>query len=216
VKIARREGGTTAAEEVANSVSHAIGFAAALVGGPVLLVSAARRGGPGAVVGAAVFVATMLLLYFSSALYHALPPGGLKGRLLKLDHAAIYLFIAGTYTPFTLGVLRGNGGALVAVLIWGLALVGVTWKLADRHPNPFLSTGLYLAMGWLVLLRGGPLIERVPASGIAWLLAGGIAYTVGVAFYALSTRVRFSHLAWHVCVLAGSACHYFAVLWHAA
>jgi hemolysin III len=212
----RTESGQTAGEELANSLSHGLGFVAALVGGPVLLASAARRGGVGPVVGAAVFVGTMLLLYLSSCLYHALPPGRFKGRLLKLDHAAIYLFIAGTYTPFTLGVLRGNGGALVGVLIWSLALAGVALMATGRLQNRIASTGLYLAMGWLVLIGGGPMLERVPASGIAWLLAGGVAYTVGVGFYALTTRVRFSHLAWHVCVLAGSTCHYFAVLWHAS
>lgn len=212
---ARTQRGQTSGEELANSLSHGLGFVAALIGGPVLLVSAWRHGGPSALVGASIFVGTMLLLYFSSALYHALPTGRLKPWLLKLDHAAIYLFIAGTYTPFTLGVLRGNGGALVGVLIWSLALVGVVWKLLDRRPNPILSTGLYLAMGWLVLLRGGPMLEHIPTSGIAWLLAGGLAYTIGVAFYALTPRLRFSHLAWHVCVLAGSTCHYFAVLWHA-
>lgn len=202
-------------EETANSLSHGLGLVAALVGGPVLLVSAGRQGGAGSVVGACIFLATMLLLYLSSTLYHALPPGRLKNRLLKLDYAAIYLFIAGTYTPFTLGVLRGSGGVLVGVLIWGLAILGVGLKTTNRLSHPLASTGLYLAMGWLVIIQAGPVLDRMSASGVAWLLAGGIAYTIGVGFYALTTRLRFSHLAWHICVLAGSTCHYFAVLWHA-
>jgi hemolysin III len=206
----------TIAEEVANSVSHGIGFVAALIAAPILLVPALNDGRAGYLIGVFVFTCTMLLLYLTSSLYHALPQGKAKHLFNTLDHSAIYLFIAGTYTPFTLGVLWGHGGLSIGVLVWILAILGVILKASGRLSHPALSCGLYLMMGWLIFLGGRSMVARLSAPGIAWLLAGGIAYTVGVIFYVIAPRIRFSHLVWHLCVMTGTACHFFAVLWHAA
>ncbi len=204
------------AEERANSLSHGFGFLLALVAAPVLIVSAARQGNALNIVGASVFAITMVLLYFSSALYHALPPGGAKHRCGKIDHGAIYLFIAGTYTPFSLGVLNGAWGWTLFGLIWGVAAVGLVLKAFEKLSQPLLSTGLYLAMGWLVVIAAVPLLERVAPAGIGWLVAGGLAYTVGVFFYLTDARYKFGHFVWHLFVMAGTTCHFFAVLWYSA
>ena len=200
-------------EEIANSVSHGIGFLAALAGLPVLVLGASQRGGM-AVLGAAVFGATMAILYLTSTLYHALRPGRAKRILRILDHGAIYLLIAGTYTPFTLGVLRGTSGWVLLGLIWAIALAGIVFKSAGGVRLPRLSTGLYLAMGWLALAAAKPLWHAMPGWGLFWLAAGGLAYTAGVGFYA-ARRLRYAHFVWHLFVLAGTACHFVAV-WHYA
>ena len=162
-----------------------------------MLFDATRHLGAANVVGAAVFAATMVLLYLTSTLYHALPPGRAKRVFMKLDHGAIYLFIAGSYTPFALGVLGGPWGWTLFGLVWSIAAVGVTLKAFDRLSHPWLSTGLYLAMGWLALIATAPLLERVPSPGLVLLLAGGLAYTVGVVFFMLDSRVRYAHTVWH-------------------
>ena len=204
-------------EEIANSVSHGVALLAALGAAPFLFVVAeARHLGAASIAGAAVFAATMLLLYLASTLYHALPAGRAKRLFLKLDHGAIYLFIAGSYTPFSLGVLGGPWGWSLFGLVWALAAVGVTLKAFDRLSHPWASTGLYLAMGWLVLIAVVPLVERVPAAGLAWLVAGGLAYSLGVVFFMLDSRVRYAHAVWHAFVIAGTACHFVAVLEYAA
>lgn len=204
------------AEERANSLSHGIGFLLALVAAPVLIVAAARQGNALNIVGASVFAITMVVLYFSSMLYHALPPGRAKHRCGKFDHGAIYLFIAGTYTPFSLGVLNGAWGWTLFGLIWGIAVVGLVLKAFEKLSHPLLSTGLYLAMGWLVLIAAVPLLERVAPAGIGWLVAGGLAYTAGVFFYLTDARYKFGHFVWHLFVMAGTTCHFFAVLWYSA
>jgi hemolysin III len=158
----------------------------------------------------------MLLLYLASAVYHALPAGRAKRVFRVLDHSAIFLLIAGTYAPFALGVLRGAWGWTLFGLVWFLALAGVVFKTVGKTSRPILSTGLYLLMGWLVVIAVDPMVARVSLSGLLWLLAGGSFYTAGVAFYATDSRLRFGHLAWHLFVMAGTACHYFAVLWYAA
>jgi hemolysin III len=201
-------------EEIANSVSHGVGLLAALAGAPVLIVAAVSRGRAADIAGASVFAATIVLVYFSSTLYHALPGNRAKRVFRALDHGAIYLLIAGTYTPFTLGVLRGAWGWTLFGLVWGLALGGVVLTVAGGVRHPVLSTGLYLAMGWLVLIAVKPLWDRVPMWGLLWLLAGGVAYTVGVAFYG-AHRLRYGHFVWHVFVIAGTACHFVAVLRYA-
>ncbi len=203
-------------EEIANSVSHGVGLLAALAAVPVLIITAARRGDAPAVVGASVFAATVLLLYLTSTLYHAFPRNRAKPIFQVLDHGAIFVLIAGTYTPFTLGVLRGPWGWTLFGLVWGLALAGVVLKAVGGVRHPRLSTYLYLAMGWLALIAIEPLWLHVPMGGLLWLLAGGIAYTVGVAFFAADGRVRYSHFIWHLFVIAGTACHFIAVLWYAA
>ena len=201
-------------EEIANSVSHGVGLLAALVAIPVLLFHAVRHGGAAGIVGASVFAATVVLLYLTSTLYHALPRKRAKRVFRLLDHGAIFLLIAGTYTPFTLGVLRGAWGWTLFGLVWGLALGGVALKAAGGVRSPILSTCLYLGMGWLVLIAVRPLWLHVPPAGLLWLLAGGLSYTAGVAFFA-AERIRYGHFVWHLFVLAGTACHFIAVLWYA-
>jgi hemolysin III len=203
-------------EEIANSISHGIGLVAALVATPFLITHAIRQGDTGFIVGASLFAATMVLLYLTSTLYHALPIGKAKRLLQVIEHSAIFFLIAGTYTPFTLGVLRGAWGWTLFGLVWGLAVVGVLLKAFNRLSHPIVSTGFYLLMGWLILIAINPLYARVPASGLLWLVAGGVAYTTGVAFFAADSRLQYGHFIWHLFVMAGTACHYFAVLWYAA
>jgi hemolysin III len=202
-------------EEIANSVSHGVALLAA-IGAVPFLIASARRLSLASFVGAVVFAVTMVLLYLTSTLYHALPAGRAKRIFLKLDHGAIYLFIAGSYTPFALGALGGPWGWTLFGLVWSLAAIGVTLKAFDRLSHPWLSTGLYLVMGWLVLIAAVPLVEKVPLPGLIWLVAGGLAYTTGVIFFVLDSRVRYAHAVWHGFVVAGTGCHFFAVLGYAA
>src|SRR4029453_5876217 len=202
-------------EEIANSVSHGIGLLAALATTPFVVLAAARRGSAVAVIGASVFAGTTVVLYLASTLYHALPRSRAKRVFRVLDHSAIFLLIAGTYTPFTLGVLRGVWGLTLFGIVWGLAALGITLKSVGGIRYPRLSTMLYLGMGWLALIAIRPLWGYVPAAGWLWLIAGGLAYTAGIAFYA-ADRVRYGHFVWHLFVLVGTVCHFFAVLWYAA
>lgn len=197
-------------EEVANSASHGVALVAALVSVP-FLVASARHQSAASFVGTMVFAATMVLLYLASTLYHAVPTGRAKQVLQKLDHSAIYLFIAGTYTPFALGALSGAWGWSLFGAVWLLATIGITLKALGLLSHPWLSTGLYLAMGWLVIVAVVPLLERVPLPGVMWLMAGGVAYTVGVVFFVLDSRIRYSHSVWHGFVVLGTACHFVAV-----
>jgi len=202
-------------EELANAISHGIGCLLAIASLPVLVYFSAQRGGALDVVAASVFSTTMIVLYLVSALYHALPAGRAKHWCNRLDHAAIYLFIAGSYTPFALGVLRGGWGWSLFAIVWAAAALGITIKLLDRLKHPLLSTGLYVAMGWVALLAAGPLVERMPAAGIGWLVAGGLSYTLGAVVFLFDHRVRYAHFVWHLFVLGGSTCHFFAALWYA-
>lgn len=204
------------AEEIANSSSHAVGLLAALIGTPVLIVHAARQGDAAFIVGVIIFAAAVLLLYLASTLYHALPAGKAKRVFRVLDHSSIFLLIAGTYAPFSLGVLRGAWGWTLFGLVWSIAVAGIVFKAVGKASHPVLSTGLYLLMGWLVVIAVDPMVTRVPLSGLLWLLAGGVFYTAGVVFYATDSRLQYGHFAWHLFVMAGTACHYFAVLWYAA
>lgn len=201
----------TLGEEIANSVSHGVGLLAALVAAPFLIVAASQLSAAN-LVGAIVFAVTMVLLYAASTLYHALPQGRAKRVFMKLDHGAIYLFIAGSYTPFALGALSGPWGWTLFGLVWSLAALGVALKSFNRLSHPWLSTGLYLAMGWLVLIAAVPLVQNVPTMGIALLVAGGLAYTLGVVFFVLDNKVRYAHAVWHGFVIAGTGFHFFAVL----
>lgn len=205
----------TLGEEVANAVSHGVGFVASVVAIPILVVAAVRNGSPADVVGGAVFGASMAILYLASTLYHALPAGRAKLVLRRVDHSAIFLLIAGTYTPFTLGVLGGGWGWSLFGVVWGLAAVGIGMKVLAGVRWPVLSTALYVAMGWLVLVALRPLWLAMPTQGLVFLVAGGAAYTAGVVFYAQPRR-RYAHFVWHLFVLAGSALHFFAVLTSAA
>lgn len=203
-------------EEIANSISHGIGLLATFVAIPFLILHAVRHGDTGFIVGAFVFATTMVLLYAASTAYHALPPGKGKRVLRTIEHSAIFLLIAGTYTPFTLGVLRGAWGWTLLGLVWGIAAIGVVLKVFDRISHPVVSTGLYLLMGWLIVIAVEPLSVRVPAAGLLWLIAGGIAYTAGVIFFSVDSSLPYGHFIWHLFVMTGTACHYFAVLWYAA
>ena len=202
-------------EEIANAVSHGVGLLAAIIGAPFLLIAIARRGGSAVVVGASVFAMAVVLLYLISTLYHALPASRAKRVFRVFDHGAIFLLIAGTYTPFTLGVLRGGWGWTIFGLIWGLAILGIALKAIAGVRFPVLSTCLYIGMGWLAIIAIRPLWLHLPTPGLLWLVAGGVAYTAGVTFYAFD-RVRYLHFVWHLFVLAGTACHFVAVLNYAA
>lgn len=201
-------------EEIANSVSHGVGLLLALIAAPVLVLHAIQRGDGAGIVGASVFAATMVLLYITSTLYHALPPSRAKAIFRILDHSAIYLLIAGTYTPFALGVLRGPWGSSLLILVWGLALVGIGLKATGGVGHPRLSTAVYLAMGWLVVVAAKPLVVGIPLWGLFWLVTGGLVYTAGVGFFA-APRLRYSHFVWHLFVATGTSCHFVAVLRYA-
>ena len=205
------EFGQSFGEEVANSVSHGVGLLAALGSAPFLIIVAARRGQASDVVGVSVFAATLVILYLASTLYHALPPNRAKRVFRVLDHGAIFLLIAGTYTPFTLGVLRGPWGWTLLGVVWSLAASGLLLTTVGGIQHPRLAMGLYLGMGWLALIAIKPLSQHLPPAGLAWLLAGGIAYTAGVAFMAAQRRMRYGHFVWHLFVLAGTGCHLIAV-----
>ena len=202
-------------EEIANSVSHGIGFLAAAAVSPVLIVSATRHDDAADIVGASIFAFTMMLLYITSTLYHALAPNKAKRVFHILDHAAIFLLIAGTYTPFTLGVLRGAWGWTLFGLVWGITVVGIVLKFIGGVRYKRLSTIFYLAMGWLVIIAVKPLWLNMSPWGLFWLLVGGTAYTAGVGFYA-AKRIPYAHFVWHLFVIAGTACHCVAVLRYAA
>jgi hemolysin III len=202
----------TIGEEVANSLTHGIGLVASIAGLVAMLLAAATRGDPWVIVACAVYGATLVLLYLTSTLYHALARTRARGVFRRLDHAAIYLLIAGTYTPFTLVFLRGPWGWTLFGVSWGLAVLGVTLKAVFGPRWPILSTLVYVLMGWLVLAAVGPVLRHVPGGAIAWLAAGGLCYTAGVVFFALDRRVRYAHAIWHLFVLGGSICHYVAVM----
>ena len=208
----------TLGEEIANAVSHGLGFLLAVASLPILVWQANRLGAAVDIVAACVFSVTMMLLYGVSTLYHALPAsraGTAKAWLQRLDHAAIYLFIAGSYTPFTLGVLSGGWGWMLFCAVWAAAAFGVTVKLLNRLQHPWLSTGLYVAMGWMALLAMPVLLQRMPPAGLAWIVAGGVSYTLGALVFLLDNRVRYAHFVWHLFVLGGSVCHFFAALLYA-
>ncbi|HEX3619680.1 MAG TPA: hemolysin III family protein [Candidatus Udaeobacter sp.] len=201
----------SAGEELANSISHAMGLVGAMIGAPILLLAAFRHASAFFLVGTIIFIATMLLVYFGSTLYHAWPRTRVKSILQVIDHSAIFLLIAGTYTPFALGPLRDAGGLTMLGIVWTLALFGVVMK-ATRGPlrHRKLAMTLYLGTGWLGLILIRPLALAVPWSAVLWLIAGGIAYTAGTLFFA-NERLRYAHFVWHLFVLAGTSCHFAAV-----
>lgn len=201
----------TVGEEVANSISHSIGFVGASAITPIMIIAATPIGTT-AVVGASIFGSTMMLLYLASTLYHACPHGRTKRIFQIFDHGGIYLLIAGTYTPFTLVSLPSTWGLSMFFIVWGLALLGVIYKTVSGPGTSRLSTALYLAMGWMAVLAAGPLWENLSGSGLSWLIAGGVIYTAGVMFFIYDHKIRYSHFIWHLFVLAGTTCHVFAVL----
>jgi hemolysin III len=198
-------------EELLNSITHGIGLALSIAGFVVLLVLAATKGSAWQIVSCAIYGTTLVALYAASTLYHGIPIPTVKHVFKILDHSAIYLLIAGTYTPFLLVNLRGPWGWTLLGIVWTLALAGIAFKFWFVDRVPILSTLVYLAMGWLALIAIKPLIAAVPHSGLAWLLAGGALYSFGVVFYA-SKKIPYAHTIWHVFVIGGSICHYVAVL----
>jgi hemolysin III len=206
----------TFGEEIANALSHGVGCLLAVASLPILVSRAAQQGGAANVVAASIFAGSAIVLYLVSTLYHALPAGAAKRWFNRLDHASIYLFIAGSYMPFLLGVLRGAWGWSLFGVVWSAAALGIAAKLLDRLKHPLWSTGLYVAMGWVALIAAAPLVERMSPAGIAWLVAGGLSYTAGAVVFLLDSRLRYAHFVWHLLVLGGTTCHFFAALWHAA
>ncbi len=198
-----------------NSISHAAGAVLAAVCGTFLVVVAARDGDPWKIASCSVYVSTLLILYLASTLYHG-ASGAARDVLRKMDHCAIYLLIAGTYTPFTLVTLHGTLGWTMFGMVWSLALFGILQELCWARGARVLSLVVYMVMGWLAVLAAGPLVDAIGRAGFAWLAAGGLFYTGGIVFYATDRKVRHGHGIWHVAVLAGSACHYIAILRHVA
>ncbi|WP_242111382.1 PAQR family membrane homeostasis protein TrhA [Luteimonas aquatica] len=198
-------------EEFASALTHGVGATLALGAGAVLITLAAREGNAWQLSAAIVFSVSLLLLYVASTLYHATPFPTAKARLKVFDHCAIYLLIAGTYTPFTLIGLRGTIGWSLFAAIWALALAGVVFKLFFTGRFKRLSTLIYVAMGWLVLLAIKPVIAALDAWTFGWLLAGGVFYTLGTVFYHRES-LPYSHAVWHLFCIAGSVCHYIAVM----
>ena len=201
----------SAGEEVANGISHGIGLVGAMIGTPILLLAAFHHGSIPFFTGTIIFTMTMLLVYVASTLYHCWPQTDTKSLLQVLDHSAIFLLIAGTYTPFALGPLRGAGGLAMLGIVWSLALFGVVMKTTRgvlRHRR--LAMTLYLGTGWIGLTLIRPLALTIPSSALLWLISGGVAYTAGTLFFA-NERLRYGHFVWHLFVLAGSSCHFAAV-----
>jgi hemolysin III len=202
-------------EEIANSVSHGAGFAALVVAGPMLIVHAERVGTIAFVAGVGIFVVSAVALYLASTLYHALPHGKGKRVFRIIEHSAIFLLIAGTYTPFMLGALHGPWGWTLVALVWSLAVFGVLLKTVGRQGASRLSTALYLGMGWLLVVAVRPMWLHVPIPGLELILAGGLSYTIGTAFFA-ADRIRYAHFIWHLFVMGGTTCHMMAIWRYAA
>ncbi|WP_341501147.1 hemolysin III family protein [Gallaecimonas sp. GXIMD4217] len=201
----------SAGEELANAITHGLGIVASVAAGAILIALSALWGGDAwQIVSASVFVVALILVYTASTLYHAIPFEGVKAKLKVFDHCAIFVLIAGTYTPFTLVGLRGPWGWSLFGVIWGLAALGIIFKLFFTGRFRRLSVGIYVLMGWLVVVAIKPMMEQLSATTLIWLVAGGIAYTLGTLFY-LNRRIPYGHAIWHLFVLGGSICHYVAV-----
>ena len=198
-------------EEIASALTHGLGAVAALAGSAVLITLAAIHGDGWQLFSSIVFGVALLLLYTASTLYHAIQHPVAKGRLKVFDHCAIYLLIAGTYTPFMLIGLRGPWGWGMFTAIWILAFAGVVFKLFFTGRFKALSTGIYIAMGWLIVVAIKPMLAAIDMWTLGWLLAGGLSYTLGTYFYHRES-IRYSHAIWHLFVLGGSTCHYIAVM----
>jgi len=200
-------------DELVNSLTHGAGLALAVAGCVILVVMAALRAGAWHIVACSIYGGTLVCLYAASTFYHAVRSRRWKRILRIIDHSSIYLLIAGTYTPFTLVNLRGAWGWSLFGVVWGLTVAGILFKVWFVDHFPIASTVVYLLMGWLALVAIKPLVAMVPMAGLAWILAGGLLYSAGVIFFAWQ-RLPYNHAIWHVFVLGGSACHYFAVLFY--
>ncbi|HEY5038874.1 MAG TPA: hemolysin III family protein [bacterium] len=203
----------TPQQEFVNSLTHGLGAVAATVGMAVLIVLACLKGNAWHIVSFSVYGATLLMLYLISTLYHSFRSPRVKRVFEVMDHASIFLLIAGTYTPFTLVTLRGPWGWSLFGVVWGLGLVGIVYKCFFTGRHPFFSTSLYIGLGWLVMLALKPLVLVLPLGGIVLLVLGGLSYSLGTVFYH-SEKFYYSHAVWHLCVLVGSFFHYFAILFY--
>jgi len=201
------------AEEIAHVITHGIGLLLSIAALVVLVILASLRGDAWHVVSASIYGTTLILLYTASTVYHALPPSRAKGVWRLLDHSAIYLLIAGTYTPFTLVNLRGGWGWSLFGVVWGLAALGVVFEAVARQRFRMLSVVLYLGLGWLVAIAVKPLLTAVDTGGVILVALGGLAYTGGIFFYRWRALPH-NHAVWHTSVLVGSACHFFAILFY--
>jgi hemolysin III len=202
-------------EEVANTITHAIGVALSIVGLVFLLIRGASQGDVWQIVSFSIYGSSLILLYLASTLYHGFRSERVRKIFRLLDHSAIYLLIAGTYTPFVLVTLRGAWGWALFGIIWGLAILGISFKLTFGHKHEALSTVFYVLMGWVVLIAIKPLMAALPPEGLAWLVAGGLAYSGGVVFY-IWEKLPFNHSIWHGFVMAGSLFHYVTIWWYIA
>ncbi len=210
----RNEREQTIGEEIANGVTHGIGVALAVAALSILVTLAAERGGDAwRIVSFSVYGATLILLYLASTLYHSFQNPKLKRLFNLLDHAAIFLLIAGTYTPFTLVTLRGAWGWTLFGIIWGLAVLGILFKVFFIDRLRVVSVFFYVGMGLIVLIAIDPLLDALSLRGLMWLSIGGLSYLIGVVFY-LWKRLPYGHMVWHLFVLGGSICHFFGILWH--
>ncbi|MRW88451.1 hemolysin III family protein [Duganella sp. FT80W] len=198
-----------------NSITHTVGAALAAIGGTLLIVQAARSGDAWKIVSCSIYAATLLALYLTSTLYHSLR-GRAKDVLRQMDYCAIYLLIAGSYTPFTLVSLRGAWGWTLFGVVWGLAVIGILQELLFAKGARVLSLLIYVAMGWVGVIGASPLIDALGWNGFMWLAVGGLVYTVGIAFFVTDHKWRYGHGVWHLFVLGGSACHFGAVLLYVA
>ena len=205
--------GQTPAEEAVNVLTHGVGLLLSIAGLSLLVTLASFTGNPWYIVGSAIFGTTLVLVYAGSTLYHASPSTRRKRVWRVVDQCLIYLLIAGTYTPFLLGPLRSPWGWTILGIVWGIAVLGISGKILFPGRFRVASIALYLAMGWVILVAAVPTINSIPAGGLAWLLLGGLAYSGGVSFL-LWTKLPFNHGAWHLCVMVGSASHYFAVIFY--
>ena len=200
-------------EEIANTITHGIGLGLAIAAVSVLVVLASLRGTAWHIVSCSVYGSTLVILYLASTLYHGIQRPAAKRILKVFDHCSIYLLIAGSYTPFTIVSIRGGWGWTLFGLIWGMALLGIVFKTFHTGKYEVFSTTLYLAMGWMIIIAVKPLFASVPLMGVLWVVAGGLFYTFGVLFYCFD-RIPFFHAIWHLFVLGGSACHFFAILFY--
>ena len=200
-------------EDIANSITHGIGFLLSVIGLWLLIAVSRTHGDPWHIFSCILYGTTLICLFTASTLYHSIHPSKSKPLLRTLDHSTIFLLIAGTYTPFTLVTLRGPWGWSIFSIIWALAVFGIIFQKAMLRKGPMVSVGFYLLMGWVVVAAVKPMLSQVAPGGLVLLLLGGLSYTIGVVFYAWK-RMPYNHAVWHLFVLAGSACHFFAVLFY--
>ncbi|MCC5906265.1 MAG: hemolysin III family protein [Balneolaceae bacterium] len=203
----------TRKEEIANAISHGVGALAAIVAAPFLIYYTVNHGDPLSVAGVSVFIASAILLYLSSTLFHLLQNKKAKNVFQIFDHVAIFILIAGTYTPFTVGILHGPFGWFMLALIWFVAIIGIILRLWLGKSNMKIYVVFYLLMGWMIFIGIKPLIENMELAGLLWLAVGGAAYTLGIIFYLLPHRT-YSHFVWHLFVLAGTSTHFMAVMYY--